>query len=329
MRLEEKLYNLIAKKYKKNDFEIRDLVKYDNHCYGIKFYTTDGGYLFDFNGNLKELSECIIDTLKETERNLIVCPFCKTKTLHKNLNIKCDGCGINIHKEQGHWNKTEFERIQLYEAGGKIANIEEASTKDFLIWFISRDGYEKIKDFDEFYFHEKIESLIENSNEDYIKYEDNNTFKDMFEEHLSEYVTNDKEYEEMSNSILGKMGYIITKCFFTSAITEQYINILKSKTVDDYINQSYHPDVDRNHILLEFSDLDNRKYKYHDLSSELENCIIEVIIKKTPYENSDTYYEEGYEEYCDVTFNYLYHIMKEYFENISLLEYLNIYKIFI
>jgi hypothetical protein len=88
---EHDLYNkflaLVKEGYDDDDFELGDIAKYGKNYYGIKFYTSDGGYLTDYFGTLEELAEDVINILNQTNSNYIQCPHCGHSQL-KNSSLR-------------------------------------------------------------------------------------------------------------------------------------------------------------------------------------------------------------------------------------------------
>ena len=327
MELKKKLYNLIKQKYHKDDFEIRDIVEYRKNEYGIKYYTTDGGYLFDFNGTLKELSEHIVGELLYTEKNYYECNFCGNKVLNKNLSNKCKNCGAICYKEQAHSKGyTTNERIKLYLAGGKISNISEMDNEDYLVWYLPKiNNLEKI---DENYIENEVNKILSETGK-YHYYNDVEKFKLYFEKYIKENIKEDVNYGELLNNILGKIGIYITNDFYKKHVYEQYLELKKFETVSDYINKEYKP-INFDFDMLDYSPVNHYEYIYDDFSNlywDLEGIITKAILSFFKYDENSEDYEDIYEDIFDNSIDYKTEILVDYFENISIVEYLKIYNI--
>lgn len=285
----EKLYELISKKYKYDDYDISGFVKYDKNYYGIKLYTTDGGYLFDFQGTLNELVDNIVSILDKTNRNFITCPFCSHKTLQKEAILKneCE-CGVLILQEVSHSDETKSDRLLMLSLGAKVPS--EQTGEDYLFFYMKPDDHKYMMSVNkEEFFETKVDEILEKEY-DYTPIPNSSSFiskntpKEL-EDHIGDILV----------SIISKIGENLSYSFISSDYSTQYINLKNFKTVLDCIRlNEQESDIDT--TILEYK----RRNYYYNYSDELSifTTISEVL-------NEDAFESIEYNgikidlEYCD------------------------------
>ena len=132
----------LAKSYPDEFFVIDSLAIYDKNLYGIKIYINEKGFLFDFDGSIKELTKYLGDMIEESSGNILECPFCK-KSMQKFLWSEIDKCecGATIIHEKVRPNDLKF---RIKEAGGIQAIAELDDENDWGIWFLNEESEKKL-----------------------------------------------------------------------------------------------------------------------------------------------------------------------------------------
>ncbi len=324
--LHDKLVSLIDAKYEDGDYDIADFVVYSKNNFGIKFYSPNGGYLFDFEGSLEELADELIGILEESNKDFIDCPFCGNRELRKNLESTCKGCGVDIVHEVSHSSDTKKHRLLLIESGAKTP--VQSQVDDYLFFFIKSEDYEKyqsnVQDDGGFlFFDDKVEELL---NKEYNRFTIPTSI-DIDDESKLKKLLGDRFDKFLSQVFIG-CAENITYNFICDEPHDQYINLLKYKTVCDYIREETIYPEEYNDI-IEYEH--NHGYNHYSMC-ELEGLVDSIISETVGYSFEDDLInydglviEDTDNDLGDIVFEFSYD-MYDIFNKISLPEFIKTYK---
>jgi hypothetical protein len=98
--LEDELTAELEARFPHEEFELRELVRYDRRNYGIKIYMCGQTYLFEYNGTIKQLAAALIEEVEDRLNEKVKCPYCGTeKPRHHWYGETQCPCGATVHKE--------------------------------------------------------------------------------------------------------------------------------------------------------------------------------------------------------------------------------------